>query len=188
MSEHHQMASDVDKAALVSELQRLYGRLTPTVTGNNMNTVTALAVAAGALAATQAPLAFVAIPIFWSAWLLHALMLDLETLKYGAHARWLEKRAQKLLGVDIFISESRLTLRSQRKRPPVFYASFIYTTLLNLGSWIGAVAILLDRGLTRWAFLAAGVATAVFAVAIWTVIKRPQYAKGYDDRLNQPTD
>lgn len=136
----------------MGELQRLYGRLTPTATASNMNAVTTVAVGASALTATQAPLAFIAIPIFWSAWLLHALMLDLETLKDGERARWLEKEARKYLAINIFVSESRLVRRSQRRRPLVFYASFTYTALLNLGSWVSAIVILIYHELEAWPF------------------------------------
>lgn len=167
----------------MAELHRLYGRLSPSATGSAMTAVTSIAVGAGAIAATQAPEAFIAVPVFWTAWLLHAQILDLEALKDGEHAKWLEELGREAFGVEIFVSESNLTRREQRRRPPVFYASFLYTVLLNVGSWIAAILILVHQDRTGWAYLSGAVATLVVGVVAWTSFRRSDYAKDYAGRL-----
>lgn len=172
-----------EKAALVAELQRLYARLSLGATGGMMNAVTSIAVGAGVIAATQVPESFVAVPLFWTAWLLHAQILDLEALKDGEHARWLEALARNAFGVEIFVSESRLTRRAARGRPLVFYASFLYTALLNAGSWIAAVVILVHQGRTLSAVVVALVGVLLNSVVAWTSVRRSHYANDYAGRL-----
>ena len=177
---------DAEKAAIVSEIQRLYARLTPSATGVTMNAVSSIAIGAGAIAATRVPEAFITIPIFWTAWLFHSLILDLEALKDSSHLRWLEAIGNQILDVPIFVSETALTRRNQRARPAVFYASFCYTTLLTFGSWIAAIWIFVERGHRWWAVAIAVLAAAVVSVAGWTAARRPIYSRDYDSRLPPP--
>lgn len=174
---------DAEKAAIVSEVQRLYSRLTPSATSTTMNAASSIAIGAGAIAATQVPEAFVIIPILWTTWLFHSLILDLEALKDSAHLRWLETIANQALDVRILVSETALTRRANRRRPLVFYASFSYTALLAVGTWVAATWILVERERPWWAAAAGILAAVVIFVGAWTAARRSTYSDDYETRL-----
>ena len=101
---HHPDSLDEKTKMVVSELQRLYDRMDQT----NDSTTTViqfivLVFGAAALSADKFPAAIVAMPIFWTVWLLYAVLTDHNTLKYAAVAAHLERVVNSRLGVDAFV-------------------------------------------------------------------------------------
>lgn len=130
--------------------------------------------AAGVLAADKEPAAIVSVPVFWSVWMLHAIMTDYDTLKYAALAKSLEKRLNASASVDIFRWESELAVRDHG-RPLIFQFSYLYWGFINVASWVMAVEVLRRSYPWVWSVVVAIVGAIVWLVTIAAVAGRSGY-------------
>jgi hypothetical protein len=141
--------------------------------------------AGGVVAAEKYRPAFVAVPAFWSVWMLQALMADLDSVKFAVYARWLEQQVNEALGVTVFGWEGRMADRANFRRPLVFQVSYVSWVLLNSGAWGAAVWILFDQKHEVWAWVAIASAVAFFGVGAWTLVTRPRYERRCLERLSE---
>jgi hypothetical protein len=170
--------------AMLAELQRVYEHLER----NNESPRTViqfmiLAFGAALIAAAEVPEALVAVPIFWTIWLLYSRLVDFNTLKLSLYAQYLENELNEALGKPVFFWESRVTQRGN-VRPFITVINFGYWAALALVSWIAGVAVLLDQDHYVWvvAFAAAG------AVLMATAIRDYQQREMVKDRLHYEID
>lgn len=130
-------------AALRAELNRVYDRI-ERHSDNTLNVMQYIILLFGAalLAAQRAPEVLVAVPLFWTVWLLHSVIVDFNTIKFSAYAQHLEGELTLLLGRPVAFWESRIAVR-RNARPFIFNVNYAYWALLNGSSWMGGIAALM---------------------------------------------
>lgn len=178
---------DATSAALLAELHRVYGRMTH----NDENTTLViqfivLVFGAGVVAANVVPEAIVAVPIFWTVWLMHSVVVDVNTLKYSVVAADLEQKANTLLAVPVFCWETSMAERGH-KRPLIFNANYVYWGVLNGAGWTLAIVIYVQEGL--W-YVAIGLAVTwalTWSACIYTSLRREHMLLGFARRLGATT-
>jgi len=158
------------------ELERTYKR----IDAHNDNTLSVIQymilVFGGGIAATlKYPQAFAAVPVFWSVWFLHAMLLDYNTLRLSARAVVLESAANKLLKQDVYAWEGSLTKRTVFKAP-IYHANYILWMTINATAWIVAVVFLANSH-TPWLIAPLGILwVAVYGTAAYTWRHRSAFA------------
>lgn len=170
--------------ALGDELSRVYERLrSPSTT--SVGQYTAIVLASGLLAAARYPEAFVVVPVFWTAWMLHALVLDLDSVKLAVYARWLERQANRELGRQVFVWESDLADRGRVNRPIAYPASVCWWALMNIAAWTIAIVIFLKAERTLLAAVLIAAAFGAHGVAVWTLHERRRYSDGWESLVQR---
>jgi hypothetical protein len=89
----------------------------------------------GVLAATQVREAIAIIPVFWSAWMLHALQRSRDTKKHELYAQALEEKLA-YLGPNFLLWNRILTSDHLGRKPRVEQLNTGYWVLLNATSWL----------------------------------------------------
>lgn len=163
---------------MVAELQRLYGR----IEGTNDSTTSViqfivLVFGAAFLAATKYSEAIVAMPIFWTVWMLYALMTDYNTLKYSVVATHLEGLINDRLAMPVFAWESKMAERTN-KRPLLFWANYILWAVLNASAWVIGIVVTFGNGYDNFGYLLVALWAAAWGVGIFTTIVRRSYYLG----------
>jgi hypothetical protein len=175
-----------DKARDVAgeELSRIRDRLSGSAASTAVVIQFIIIIFAGTIvAAAKYPAAIVILPLFWSVWLLHALMTDRDTIKLAAYARALEKKINCSLNAEVLVWENRLTERTN-SRQLIFQASYVYWALLNLASWVLAIGVLVHKGMWQWAIVLGLFGVTVWAVVLVTVKTRDDYARRQEEILS----
>jgi len=127
---------------------------------------------AGAIVAAVKDVAVLAaVPIFWSVWLLLALVRDRDTVKYAAYAVELEDLINRRLGYRLLAWESAMADRGDR-RVLIYEASYILWGVMDLASWVLGVAALVHVGQMGWAVVLLCCGSAIWVVVLWTVVTR----------------
>lgn len=93
----------------------------------------------GILAATRWRETIVIVPVFWTAWMMHAMQRTYDSTKHLAYARWLEGEINEMLPDSRPILRWNSDLASEeigRDRPHINEINLIYWGILNVGSWI----------------------------------------------------
>jgi hypothetical protein len=166
------------------ELGRVRDRLSASATSTAVVIQFIIVLFAGAIiAAAKYPAAIVVLPLFWSVWLLHALMTDRDTIKVAAYGRALERKINSSLGVELLVWENHLAVQKNRQ-PIVFRASYVYWALLNLASWALAIGVLIHIGMWPWAIVLGLVGAAIWLVVLVTVKTRDDYAQRQEEILS----
>jgi hypothetical protein len=98
-------------------------------------------------AAIKVPEVIIVLPLFWSAWLLHAQQREADTTKHALLARRLEAQLNRAVGgKPVAAWNSALTAGSTNEpRPIVSMANVVYWILVYLGSWIAAIVVMFQR-------------------------------------------
>jgi hypothetical protein len=158
---------DAVRDAYIAELHRVYDTLTIQPTAALIAYI--IVVFAGAVvAAKEAPIAFVSVPLLWSVWLLHAMVKDDDTQRAASYARSLEANVNRILGTDVYTWETQALAQKRGVLGGssfVYEASLLYWMLLNLASWVAAVWILRDSDQENWGYVVIAVGVATYAVA-----------------------
>jgi hypothetical protein len=161
-----QELGDVRSRVLLLELQRVYEHLERNNEGAlRVIQFIILAFGAALIAAAEVPEAFVAVPIFWTVWLLYSRLVNFNTLKLALYARYLEKQVNAALKSPVFFWESRATQRGN-VRPFIFDLNYAYWAVLSAASWTGGVAVLLVHDRYVWAVVLASGGIVLMATAI----------------------
>jgi hypothetical protein len=177
------MDNDVREVA-GAELSRIRDRLSSSAASTAVVIQFIIIIFAGTIvAAAKYPAAIVILPLFWSVWMLHALMTDRDTIKLAAYARALEKKINRSLSVDVLVWENHLTERTNH-RPLIFQASYVYWALLNLASWALAIGVLVHKGMWQWAIVLGSFGATVWVVVLVTVKTRNDYARRQEEILS----
>lgn len=145
---------DATKASidtLTRELQRLYTKLEKNDEGTlSIIQFIVLVFGASIVAADRIPEAVVAVPVFWTVWLMQSRVVDFNTLKLSLYTANIEQQLNSLLQRPYFFWESRMTQRGNQ-RPMIFNINYAYWAVLNGSAWIAAIAVLVYRNHTFWA-------------------------------------
>jgi hypothetical protein len=171
------------EASIQTELSRLYG-LIETDTTTSILQYMALVLTAGVLAAKERSDLFIAVPVAWSVWLLHGVVLDINTMKYSAIARHLEKMVP-----DIFLYESHLAHRANvSKRPPIMWVFYAYLFVMNTAAW-GVASYFIWEDDPRWLlYIVGGIYACVWGFAGYSMLRRSHYMQEFEAAIkNAPT-
>lgn len=140
---------------------------------------------AGAIvAAVKDAAVLAAVPIFWSVWMLLALVRDRDTVKYAAYAVELEELINRRVGYRILGWESAMADRGG-KRMLVYDASYVLWGIMDLASWVLGVAALVRVGQTGWAIVLLCCGAGIWLVVVWTLCTRGRDAKRAKERLTE---
>jgi hypothetical protein len=126
----------------------------------------------GVLAATQVREAIAIIPVFWSAWMLHALQRSRDTKKHEIYARELEHKLSADLGQQL-LWNSKLTSDGLGKKPKVEELNTGYWVILNAASWLATAGYFItEKEMLMGYSLAVGFLVMYGAVGLYLVKNR----------------
>lgn len=171
---------------VVAELHRAYDRIeTMNDSGTTVAQYVLVIFGAVLVVAEKQHWAVVALPIFWSVWLLYVQMVDFNTLKFALVARRLETEANRIVGQTVFAWENVMASR-EAKKPIIYYVNYVYWALLNFGSYLVAGYIVYNFYGIGWSILLFVSGLVVSGLSIFnTVVRRPLYVESYNRLLDE---